>query len=128
MLKIGGNEAPGWKPVMASDGDWMVAITNADCSSSPRHFRELGKHPNGDEVFVLLKGKASLLLGGTGKGAGRIRIIPLRPGVVYNVCRGAWHKLITYRNARVLIVEKKTIRGKKLFLSEKTLTVLRKKL
>jgi len=55
----------------------------------------------GDEVFVLVKGKA-VLFAIDEQG---MQIEEMKPGVIYNVCKGVWHKLTLTRDASWIIAE-----------------------
>ena len=128
MIQIGVHEGSGWKPVIKSRGDWMVAISNWEKSASREGFSELARHPNSDEVFVLLKEKVRLLLAGKGRRPGRAKILTLRKGRAYNVEKGTWHKIIMSARARVLIVENKNTRAEKYLLPEEELKALKTRL
>ncbi len=57
------------------------------------------RHLETDEVFVLLFGTASLVVGDDKK------IYDLEPGKIYNVKRGVWHQVFIDKGSKVLIVE-----------------------
>ncbi len=80
-----------------SYGGWRVAFLNY----AP-HFDNityLERHLLTDEVFVLLAGEATLLIGERGE------CVPLQPCRLYNVKAGTWHNIRVSRDARVLVVE-----------------------
>ena len=80
-------------------GSWRVAFLNW----APRFTREgmtyLERHTDTDEIFVLLSGEASLLMGD------KAEAIPMHPGQLYAVQKNAWHNILVSRDAQVLIVE-----------------------
>lgn len=88
----------GYSPVMAFD-EWRVALHNyAECAN-PEKLGKLERHMCTDEVFVLLEGKATLVIGLDKKPC------KMELGKVYNVKKGVWHSIATSRDAKVLIVE-----------------------
>jgi ureidoglycolate hydrolase len=96
----------GYKPLVDYSG-WRVAILNHaerfDYRLSKQ--RKLERHNETDEVFVLLKGKAVLVIGGNGETAGNIDFITMMPNVLYNVKKAVWHHIYVSTDASVLIVE-----------------------
>ncbi len=60
---------------------------------------KLEKHVLTDEVFVLLKGTATLILGE------ELIMQPMEQYKIYNVKKGAWHAIKVSKDAKVLIVE-----------------------
>ncbi len=60
---------------------------------------KLEKHILTDEVFVLLKGTATLILGE------ELIKQPMEQCKIYNVKKGVWHAIKVSKDAKVLIVE-----------------------
>ncbi len=60
---------------------------------------KLEKHQLTDEVFVLLKGTATLILGE------ELIKQPMEQCKLYNVKKGVWHAIKVSKDAKVLIVE-----------------------
>lgn len=60
---------------------------------------KLERHALTDEVFVLLKGSATLILGEE-----QLKE-PLQPYKIYNVKKNIWHAIKVSKDAKVLIVE-----------------------
>jgi len=78
-------------------GGWCVAFLNhGDCFAAPSCME---RHLESDEVFVLLAGSATLLIGENQ------RAVQMAPGRGYNVSRGTWHQIVTQPGARCLVVE-----------------------
>ena len=78
-------------------GEWCVAFLNhGERFADPKYVE---RHNNTDEVFVLLAGEATLLIG-----EARQRV-KMEQGKFYNVRKGTWHQIITTPGARCLIVE-----------------------
>ncbi len=59
----------------------------------------LEKHLKTDEIFVLLKGRAMLLVGK------KAEQIIMEKGNMYNVKKGVWHNIKVGQDALLLIVE-----------------------
>ena len=78
---------------------WRVAeITYAE-QFDHHNICRLESHENTDEVFVLMRGKATLYIGPEGQ---QVRMVQCR---VYNVKCGIWHGISVDPGARVLICE-----------------------
>ncbi len=88
----------GYKPAMAF-GQWRVAYLNYCERFDKNNCHQLEKHNLTDEVFVLLCGKATLIIG---EDAEQYK---MSQGKIYNVKKGAWHHIVTSEDAKVLIVE-----------------------
>ena len=84
----------GFRAVFASDGWKIGLLTFSERFSGPT---EMERHLETDEVFVLLRGKATLY---TDR---ECRIMDT--GRVYNVPRGEWHHIIVSEDALVMVVE-----------------------
>ena len=89
----------GYMPQLAF-GAWRVAYLNY----APRFTKEgctyLERHMETDEVFVLLKGTATLYIGLDNPAP-----VELEQGKIYNVRRTVWHAVTCSPDASVLIVE-----------------------
>jgi len=79
------------------DGGWCVAFLNhGDRFAAPVYME---RHNGTDEVFVLLAGEATLLIGESGQK------VKMSVGKIYNVHKGTWHQIVTKPGARCLVVE-----------------------
>ena len=58
-----------------------------------------------DEVFVLIRGEASLVLGEGAEGVERLELVEMEKRVIYNVIKGVWHNLLASQDASWIIVE-----------------------
>lgn len=92
--------AEGYQPLVFSH-DWQVALLNWEPLFDLANLGEIERHNETDEVFVLLNGRALLFVADDGEVAAQDMI----PGVIYTVHRGAWHNLVSTRDASWLIVE-----------------------
>lgn len=86
----------GYEPTMHY-GAWRVAFLNYTEKFDKITYLE--RHLRTDEVFVLLSGKAKLILGADKQ------VVTLETGKIYNVRRAAWHAIKASPDAHVLIVE-----------------------
>ncbi len=84
---------------------WRVAILRWIETSLPEAISTMERHMQTDEVFVLLAGRAALVLGGNGAVAADLQVQLLENGRIYNVRQAAWHTTLLSRDASILIVE-----------------------
>ena len=82
-----------------SYGHWRVAYLNHGDVFDEENFEKIERHLETDEVFMLLEGEATLIVG---KELNRIR---MEEHKVYNIPRGVWHHIFTKPGTRVFIVE-----------------------
>lgn len=80
-------------------GSWRVAYLNSGEEFSEEGFKKIERHNETDEVFVLLEGKATLIIGE------ELNKIEMEQHKLYNVPKGVWHHIFVYEQTRVLIVE-----------------------
>ncbi len=66
-----------------------------------KQLRRVERHMETDEVFVLLSGRAFLIV----EAAAGYSPIDMEPETVYNVRKAVWHHIVVSRDACVLIVE-----------------------
>jgi ureidoglycolate hydrolase len=94
----------GYKPLI-DYGKWRVAFLRYLDELLAEHIERMERHLETDEVFVLLQGRAVLLLGGNGTGLDGVHPQPMEGGKLYNVKRNAWHAILLSRDATILLVE-----------------------
>lgn len=87
-----------YKTVMSYD-KWRIAYLNYGERYTEKAFSKMERHMQTDEVFVLLEGNATLVIG---KEQNKIK---MEPHKVYNVQKGTWHHIFVCKNTKVLIVE-----------------------
>ena len=104
MLEIITYVGEGYKPLV-DYGEWRVAFLRYIDELRPEQITEMERHTQTDEVFVLIKGQAVLLVGGLGADVEGIHPQILEFGKIYNVKRNVWHAILLSRDASVLIVE-----------------------
>ena len=78
---------------------WKVAFLHHAERFTRQGISYLERHKETDEVFVLLTGQATLLMGDE---ATEIKMLP---GQLYIVKKDTWHNIIVSEDAKVLIVE-----------------------
>ena len=107
FLEIAEYDGPGFKPLVIYEG-WRAALLNDDPSKYRRDtVKQFERHNLTDEVFVLLQGNCTLLIG-DGKGddsVGNVTPVPLEPLKLYNVRRGVWHNLLGTEGMVLFVVE-----------------------
>jgi mannose-6-phosphate isomerase-like protein (cupin superfamily) len=106
LLEIRSYEGEGYKPLI-DYADWRVAILNFLDSVRPDLNDTMERHMETDEVFVLTRGKGTLLMGGNASKVEGIYPEPMEVGKIYNVKRNAWHSILLSRDASILLVENK---------------------
>jgi ureidoglycolate hydrolase len=95
----------GYKPLI-DYGKWRVAFLRyLDEELLPERIDSMERHIETDEVFVLLQGRAVLLLGGNGTRLDGVFPQFMEGGKLYNVKRNAWHAILLSRDATILLVE-----------------------
>ena len=88
----------GYKPQVHFEA-WRVAILRYADQFDRNNLIKLERHHLTDEVFVLLEGEATLIIGEN------CEECSMEANKIYNVKRDIWHNIIVSRDARVLIVE-----------------------
>ena len=78
---------------------WRVAIANFGDHFDEEKYNYLERHLLTDEVFVLLLGNATLVIGSD------FSKVEMENGKIYNVKKGEYHALLMSKDAKVLIVE-----------------------
>lgn len=94
----------GYKPLIDFNC-WRVAVLRYLDELQPDRISYFERHNETDEVFVLLSGQAVLLIGEGQECVDTFAPQVMRPGVLYNVKRGAWHAVVVSRDATILLVE-----------------------
>lgn len=91
-------QGEGYMPVLSSDG-WRVAVVNSCERLLESNIARIERHFETDEVFVLLRGEATLFIGEERKR------YSMESGKVYNVKRGVWHCLALKPDSGLLVIE-----------------------
>lgn len=84
---------------------WRVAALAFCKNTTPEMIKIMQKHDETDEVFILMKGNATLITAGNGEAPGKLELCKMEPLKVYNVKKGYWHNHVLDEEGLVLIVE-----------------------
>jgi ureidoglycolate hydrolase len=106
LLEIRRYDGEGYRPLIDFNS-WRVAILRWMPGMQPEATDRMERHTQTDEVFVLLEGKATLILGGNTSDILRIRPQMMENGILYNVKQNVWHSVLLSRDATILIVEER---------------------
>lgn len=104
QIEITEFQESGYKPLVDYDA-WRVAVLKFCDDLKLENIKTMQKHLETDEVFILLKGRCRLFLGGSGERPGKIERVDMVPGKVYNIKKGVWHNHIMDPSGEVVIVE-----------------------
>ncbi len=104
LLEVLTYEGAGYRPVV-DYGSWRVAILRPPNVSSGESTSSMERHLQTDEVFVLTKGSAILVIGGNAREVASLEFQQMEIGVVYNVKRCAWHTVLLGAEASIIIAE-----------------------
>lgn len=95
----------GYHPFLIRDG-WQVAQLNFTEEQHIDNIFRVDAHHKTDEVFVLLKGNAVLILAKIKDGNPIFEVELMKPKVTYNIPENTWHNIAMEKGSEVLIVEK----------------------
>jgi ureidoglycolate hydrolase len=121
LLEVREYTGEGYKPLIDFCA-WRVAILRWIDELLPERIRSMERHTQTDEVFVLLEGQATLIVGGGGLTMGDIHAQVMEGGKLYNVKQNTWHTVLLSRDASILIVENQDtgeVNSEYCFLTEK---------
>ena len=98
------HECEGFK-ILVKYQSWRTAVLNQGKENKPEFISYAEKHNESDEVFLLLKGKAYLVIGGDGGKPESFEVMPMEPLKTYNVKAKVWHACLMSPDASIYIVE-----------------------
>ena len=104
IMTITGKTTPGYGICVDSAESWIVAINNAGPDSAPENITFFGAHPNTDEVFILVTGKACIAVA-PHDSPEEFTITGMEQGDCYNVRRNTWHTVMMAPGGKVAICE-----------------------
>lgn len=104
MLEIRDYHGLGFRPLVHY-GSWRVAALRYLDELHPEKIRSMEKHTATDEVFILIRGKAMLLLRSNDDEFSRIKVYEMQIGEVCNIKQNTWHTILLSRDAHIIIVE-----------------------
>ncbi len=105
MIEIYKIKESGYHPFLIREG-WQVAQLNFMEEQRIDNINKVEVHNHTDEVFVLLKGKAILILAEFKEKKPVFQVLLMEPLVTYNIPKGDWHNIAMEEKSEVLIVEK----------------------
>lgn len=104
-VEISQFDGAGYRPMVHFEA-WRVALLNYDTVRFAREaVARLERHNLTDEVFVLLSGQCTLIIGGDAPNPVQIETLHMEPGRIYNVKKSVWHALYGSTDMKLLIVE-----------------------
>ena len=104
LLAIREYYGEGYQPLI-DFGSWRMAILRWEPGSRAEEIEFMERHTQTDEVFVLLEGWATLIIGGNQGKVVDIQAEGMASGKLYNVKQNTWHTALLSRDASILIVE-----------------------
>jgi len=104
LLEIRQYSGEGYLPLIDFEA-WRVAILRWEQASLPENIDIMERHTQTDEVFVLLEGQATLVLGGNSENVDGVYPQVLEPCKLYNVKQNTWHTVLLSRDVSILIIE-----------------------
>jgi mannose-6-phosphate isomerase-like protein (cupin superfamily) len=97
-------DGTGYHPVLIREG-WQVAVLNYLSGHGMNEIDKLEIHNKTDEVFILLKGMAILIIGEPDAEPLAFELVNMEQGQIYNIPKGCWHNIATDEDASLIIVE-----------------------
>ena len=104
FIEISNYEGKGYQPLVSFE-KWRVAVLRHLEETDPGNLDRMERHMQTDEIFILVRGTAILLAGGSGNAPAYVEACPMQPGVVYNVKKSVWHTCSLSCDAHVVIIE-----------------------
>lgn len=99
------HEGEGYNPFFITD-HWQVAQLNYLPELGLQAIKKMEVHTATDEIFVLIKGTAVLILEIKGGDELRFELVKMKVGVTYNIPSKVWHAIALDTDAEIIIVEK----------------------
>lgn len=84
---------------LVENSAWTVAVINYAPRFDAVNFVRMERHMNTDEVFVLLAGHATLIVGEM------MERVEMEATKIYTMEQGEWHHILVSQDAKVLVVE-----------------------
>ena len=105
MIDIKKGDLKGYNRVIEYD-KWLVANLSACEDTKLEAIASFQKHFETDEVFILLKGKACLIvLEGDKFDVNKLTFINMEPNNFYNIKKGFYHQHVLSDDANLCIIE-----------------------
>ena len=84
---------------------WMVGIKNWKPMNDIANINCLERHNETDELFILLKGRCTLLFANETENGLKIEAVEMEPLKVYNIPRSLWHNTVTEHDTKLALIE-----------------------
>ena len=104
MLEVRTYTGAGYMPLVDFKS-WRVALMNFREEFCPEGIQMLERHPETDEVFVLLRGQVLMILAEGDGAVQKLHFQVMEVGTLYNVKPTCWHAVVMSPEAVLLIVE-----------------------
>lgn len=105
LIQIFAHEGEGIREVY-DNGTWLVSIKNWREANSPEKIARLELHHTTDQQFILISGKACLLLAPTDMDENtEVQVLPLEAGKVYNLPTGTWFNNVLSKDCKLVYCE-----------------------
>jgi len=105
LLEIGESFQQKYQPVLDFNG-WRVAMLRHSEATDADQLKQVERHNETHEVFILTEGEADLIIAENGEVPSEFYILPMRRNVAYNILPGVWHHVVLSTNAHIVIFEK----------------------
>ncbi|MBE5958189.1 MAG: hypothetical protein E7254_04915 [Lachnospiraceae bacterium] len=103
-IDITSYDGEGYEPLVHFES-WRCAVLRYIDELELENLKDMQKHNETDELFILLEGECVLFTGGQGDELNDFDAINMEPLKVYNVKKGTYHTHTLKKNTTVLIVE-----------------------
>lgn len=103
-LDVVSYDGEGYMPLVAFES-WRCAVLRYCEELELENLKDMQKHDETDELFILLEGECVLFIGGRDDSLSEIEAVKLEPLKVYNVKKGTYHTHTPAKGCTVLIVE-----------------------
>jgi len=104
MIEIYKIKESGYHPFLIREG-WQIAQLNFLEEQRINNIKKVEVHHHTDEVFVLLKGKAVLILAELKEDIPFFEVLLMEPFITYNIPKKSWHNIAMEEKSELLIVE-----------------------
>ena len=84
---------------------WTVGIKNWKPMNDIANINCLERHNGTDELFILLKGRCTLLFANETADGLDIQAVEMEPLKVYNIPRTLWHNTVTQKDTKLALIE-----------------------
>lgn len=105
LVEIGESFEQKYQPVLDFEG-WKVAMLRHHHEADPANLKEVERHTNTNEVFILTTGQADLIVCSGDDSAEDIHVIPMRLNVAYNIPTLVWHHALMSEGAHIILFER----------------------